>query len=372
MVSSHMPWIVCLSIYLNVGTICVTVAFKVIHSNSFQTALASMGPFAIIVELPCKACVPFSTRMLFETYKSERCFEHISFVMDPIDTFPEHISITVVPVTLPDKPVALEYSGRQGQVRAAIIYQEPNAKPTDGTWTDSTYVPEQPVQIPEPPVQIPQSHVQSPPVPIPDVPEPPVQIPDVPEPVQIPQVLQPIVQIPVLPEPVQIPDLPEPVQIPQVPQPTVKIPDVPEAVQIPDVPEAVQISDVPEAVQIPEAVQFLHVAEPMQIPEPVQILHVPEPMQIPPELHTVELDPLEPRDIFDQLIPFLFGPPAQELQLLHTVPSIFDGDLISFLDEFEREFEPMDFTMLRLKPCVEKSIGFKAIQPMDLSVNSCL
>ncbi|GFY32655.1 hypothetical protein TNCV_674101 [Trichonephila clavipes] len=88
-------------------------------------------PFAIrcnvIVGLPCKACVPFLTtpsipffpRILFEPYKSERCFEHISFVMDPIDAFPEHISTTVVPVTLPDKTDALEYDGQPGQVRAA-------------------------------------------------------------------------------------------------------------------------------------------------------------------------------------------------------------------------------------------------------------
>ncbi|GFU74865.1 uncharacterized protein TNCV_4961931 [Trichonephila clavipes] len=48
--------------------------------------------------------------------------------MDPIDAFPEHLSITVVPVTLPDKPDALEYAARQGQVRAGIIYQEPIAK----------------------------------------------------------------------------------------------------------------------------------------------------------------------------------------------------------------------------------------------------
>ncbi|GFX54685.1 uncharacterized protein TNCV_3632421 [Trichonephila clavipes] len=48
--------------------------------------------------------------------------------MDPIDAFPEHISTTVVPVTLPDKPDALEYAARQGQVRAGIIYQEPTAK----------------------------------------------------------------------------------------------------------------------------------------------------------------------------------------------------------------------------------------------------
>ncbi|GFT63832.1 hypothetical protein TNCV_4641961 [Trichonephila clavipes] len=64
---------------------------------------------------------------------------------------------------------------------------------------------------------------------------------------------------------------------------------------------------------------------------------------------------------------FVFRP--QELQLRHTVPSIFDGDLFSFLDEFERE--PVDLTMPRLNSCV-KNIGFKPIQPMDLSVNSSI
>ncbi|GFX14477.1 uncharacterized protein TNCV_1616601 [Trichonephila clavipes] len=49
--------------------------------------------------------------------------------MNPIDAFPEHISTTVVPVTLPEKPDALEYTARKGQVRAGVIYQEPNAKP---------------------------------------------------------------------------------------------------------------------------------------------------------------------------------------------------------------------------------------------------
>ncbi|GFW23894.1 hypothetical protein TNCV_945781 [Trichonephila clavipes] len=54
----------------------------------------------------------------------------------------------------------------------------------------------------------------------------------------------------------------------------------------------------------------------------------------------------------------------------HSVPSIFGGDLFSFLDEFERD--PMDLTMPRLNSCVKKSIGFKPIQPMDLSVNSSI
>ncbi|GFU77789.1 uncharacterized protein TNCV_1137971 [Trichonephila clavipes] len=179
------------------------------------------------------------------------------------------------------------------------------------------FVTEPHAQIPEPPVQIPQSPVQ-----IPDVREPPVQIPHVPEtPVQIPHV--------------QIPDIPEHVQIPksQVPQPHVQIPYVPEPT--------------------------------------VQILHVPEPMQIPPELYTLELDPLEPTDALDQLMSFVFGPPAQELQL-HTVPSIFYGDLISFLDEFERELAAMDLTMPRRNPCVNNLSDLKPSNPwICLSIVAC-
>ncbi|GFW11049.1 hypothetical protein TNCV_275811 [Trichonephila clavipes] len=116
--------------------------------------------------------------------------------------------------------------------------------------------------------------------------------------------------------------------------------------------------DVPEHVQISRTCH--------QVPQsPVQIPLVPEPpVQLLPELDT--LDPLESTDAFDKLMSFVFGP--QELQLLHTVPSIFDGDLFSFLDEFERA--PIDLTMPRLNSCVKKSIGFKPIQPMDLSVNS--
>ncbi|GFX43031.1 uncharacterized protein TNCV_2710761 [Trichonephila clavipes] len=156
----------------------------------------------------------------------------------------------------------------------------------------------------------------------------------------------------------------------QIPQPPVQIPDVLEPVQIPLIP------DVPEHVQIPVSqvpqppMQILHVSEPVQIPvsqvpqSPVQSL--PEPMQLLPELDT--FDPLESTDAFDQLMSFVFEP--QELQLIHTVPSIFDGGLFYFLDEFERE--PMDLTMPRLNSCVKKSIGFKPIQPMDLSVNSSI
>ncbi|GFX85825.1 uncharacterized protein TNCV_2472271 [Trichonephila clavipes] len=48
--------------------------------------------------------------------------------MDQIDAFPEHISTTVMPVTLPKKPDALVYAARLGHVRACILYQEPNTK----------------------------------------------------------------------------------------------------------------------------------------------------------------------------------------------------------------------------------------------------
>ncbi|GFW24884.1 hypothetical protein TNCV_3846181 [Trichonephila clavipes] len=201
-------------------------------------------------------------------------------------------------------------------------------------------------------LQVPQSPVQILPVWILHVPEIPVWILHVPEiPVQISES--------------QVPQ--RPVQIPHVPESPVPILHAPEPMQILHAPEPMQILHAPEPMQI------LHVPEPMQIlhvPEPMQILHVPEPMQIPPELDT--LDPLDSTDVPDQLMWFVFGPPAQKLQLLHTVTSIFDGDLISLLNEFERELAPMDLTMPRLNPCVKKSIGFKAIQPMDLYVNSCL
>ncbi|GFU52659.1 hypothetical protein TNCV_3134941 [Trichonephila clavipes] len=147
----------------------------------------------------------------------------------------------------------------------------------------------------------------------------------------------------------------EPVQCHQVPQPPMQI--LPEPMNILHVSESVQIP----VSQVPQSpVQILHVSEPVQIP----VSQVPQSnVQSHPELDILDL--LESTDAFDQLMSFVFGP--QELQLLNTVPSIFDENLFSFLDEFERD--PMDLTMPRLNSCV-KNIGFKPIQPMDLSVNS--
>ncbi|GFT31121.1 uncharacterized protein TNCV_1851351, partial [Trichonephila clavipes] len=245
--------------------------------------------------------------------------------MDPIDAFPEHLSTTVVPVTLPDKPDALEYAARQGQVRAGIIYQEPTAKRvfvlfySTTTCADSrcprtcadsrcptitsVQIPDvlEPVQIPlvpQSPVQIPVSQVPEPPVQIPvsQVPEPPVQIPDVPEPVQIPvsHVSEPPVQILVS----QVPQ--SPVQIPLV-----QIPDVPEPVQIPvshvsEPPVQIPVSQVPEPLcadstllQILQMFQNLcrfqchkshsHLHGYADSPRIMNILHVPQHVQILPE-----------------------------------------------------------------------------------------
>ncbi|GFX32312.1 uncharacterized protein TNCV_2454451 [Trichonephila clavipes] len=275
---------------------------------------------------------------------------------------PVQIPLVLEPVPIPDvlEPVPIP-DVRPSPVQIPLVPQSPVQIPDVLEPVQIPDVPQSPVHIPQPPVQIPD--VLEPPV---QIPQPPVQIPDVLEPVQIQmsQVPQPPMQI--LPEPMNILHVSEPVQIPvsQVPQPPMQI--LPEPMQILHVSEPVQIP----VSQVPQPpMQILHVSEPVQIPvsqvpqSPVQSL--PEPMQLLPELDM--LDPLESTDAFDQLMSFVFGP--QELQLLHTVPSIFDENLFSFLDEFERE--PMDLTMPRLNSCV-KNIGFKPIQPMDLSVNSSI
>ncbi|GFU93486.1 uncharacterized protein TNCV_2200641 [Trichonephila clavipes] len=63
-----------------------------------------------------------SSRRFISVDTSRQC------TMDQIDAFPEHISTILVLVTLPEKPDALEYAAQQGQVRACIIYEEPNTK----------------------------------------------------------------------------------------------------------------------------------------------------------------------------------------------------------------------------------------------------
>ncbi|GFX86583.1 hypothetical protein TNCV_462031 [Trichonephila clavipes] len=130
--------------------------------------------------------------------------------------------------------------------------------------------------------------------------------------------------------------------------------------------------------ELPEPRQILEPS--VQIPEP----HVPEPpAKIPPEPipePIPKLDTLEPiltdAASLDQLMSFVFGEasPTQQLQLLQSEPSIFDNDLISFLDEFERELGPMDLTMPRLNPCVKRSIGLKPSNPWinPVAVNNCL
>ncbi|GFT74792.1 hypothetical protein TNCV_2516861 [Trichonephila clavipes] len=64
-----------------------------------------------------------STSFLKVYLKTRLDASHQSSTMDQFKDFPEHM-----PVTLPEKPDALEYAARQGQVRACIICQEPNTK----------------------------------------------------------------------------------------------------------------------------------------------------------------------------------------------------------------------------------------------------
>ncbi|GFW79320.1 uncharacterized protein TNCV_2477271 [Trichonephila clavipes] len=186
----------------------------------------------------------------------------------------------------------------------------------------------------------------------PELPMAPMQISQpIPQssPVQIPLSLVQIPESPV-PELVKIPEspVPEPVQILEshVSEPPVQIPKPP-----------VQISD-PPASEIPVQIPF--VKELVQFPEPI------------PELDT--LDPtLTDATSLDQLMSFVFGEEAPELKLLLIVPSIFDGDFILFLDEFERELamEPMDLTMPILNPCVKNVLDLKPSNPWICPVADC-
>ncbi|GFW11213.1 uncharacterized protein TNCV_5132241 [Trichonephila clavipes] len=290
---------------------------------------------------------------------------HIPDVPEPVQIPVSQVSDSPMNILPVSEPVQILDVPEPVQIPVSQVPQPPMQILHVSERVQIPLVPQSPVQIPvsqvlEPPVQIPVSQVL----------EPPVQIPNVPQHVQIPvsQVPHPPMQI--LPEPMNILHVSKLVQIPvsQVPQPPMQILHVSEPVQILHVSEPVQILHVSEPVQIPVSqvpqplMQILHVSEPVQIP----VSQVPQsPVQRFPELDI--LDPLESTDAFDQLMSFVFGP--LELQLLHTVPFIFDENLFSFLDEFERT--PMDLTMPRLNSCV-KNIGFKPIQPMDLSFNSCL
>ncbi|GFW02609.1 hypothetical protein TNCV_2456231 [Trichonephila clavipes] len=220
----------------------------------------------------------------------------------------------------------------------------------------------QPVSIPEPPVlTAPQILLQDPPRP-PELTTPLVQIPD--PPVQIP-VFQPPVHISPVPTapPVQIPDPPRP------PELTTPI------VQMPVFQPPVQISPVPTT---PPVQLFL------PDPPPVQVL-LPDP---PPVVETLEPTFMDDSSM-DQIMASVFGDcspqgilPAytQEPQVLDTVPSLFDESNypISFLDNFEtglaieKQEDPMDWTIPRMKKKVKNTTGFKVIEPLDPSVRNCL
>ncbi|GFT51725.1 hypothetical protein TNCV_3169911 [Trichonephila clavipes] len=165
-------------------------------------------------------------------------------------------------------------------------------------------------------MQIPLSQIPQPPVQIPHVPQPPLQILHVSEPVQIPvcQVLQQPVHIPHVPEPVQILHVLRTCEDSSVTSLTATCADS----TCPTVtcadsrcPRTCADSRCPrtcaDSTNLTVTVCRFYMSQ--------NLCRSPEPVQIPPQLNT--LDPLEPTDAFDELMSFVFGPPTQELQLLH-------------------------------------------------------
>ncbi|GFV43708.1 uncharacterized protein TNCV_1270811 [Trichonephila clavipes] len=120
--------------YLNVGTICVTDQYSKQTFKEIQASWSSSSQFKRTPVMLLNSNGHGYTHILFKSRKedSSRRFTSVDAshqcTMDQIYAFPEHISTTVVPVTLPENPEVLEYAARPGQVRACIIYQEPNTK----------------------------------------------------------------------------------------------------------------------------------------------------------------------------------------------------------------------------------------------------
>ncbi|GFT90174.1 hypothetical protein TNCV_1347751 [Trichonephila clavipes] len=127
--------------YLNVGTICVSgqhskQTFKEIQtswssSNHFKRTPVmllnsngrKLGQRPFCNQTTCHRWIAVqdgSTHILLKSIKEDSSRRFISVdashqcTMDQIDAFSEHISTIVVPVTLPEKPDALEYAARQG------------------------------------------------------------------------------------------------------------------------------------------------------------------------------------------------------------------------------------------------------------------
>ncbi|GFS84907.1 hypothetical protein TNCV_528511 [Trichonephila clavipes] len=223
--------------------------------------------------------------------------------MDPIDAFPEHISTTVVPVTLPEKPDALEYAARQVQVRAGIIYQEPNAKRVCPVLADSRVTCAHSIvtsTCADSTVTCPRTCVDS------------------------------------------------------RCSRTTCTDSRTTCLRTTWADSRTTWADSSLSQSLCRFQNHLG----RFLPYPRACADSRTYADSRACADSPELDTLDPTDAtsLDQLMSFVFGPPAQELHLLHTVPSIFHGDLISFLDEFERDLVPMDLTMPRMNPCVKKNL----------------
>ncbi|GFX70258.1 uncharacterized protein TNCV_4616951 [Trichonephila clavipes] len=114
--------------YINVGTICVNEHDSKQTFNEIQASWSSSSQFKRTPVMLLNSNGHNSAHILFESIKEDSYRRFTSVHDGPNKCLPEHISTTVVPVTLPEKPEALKYAARQGKVHACIIYQEPNTK----------------------------------------------------------------------------------------------------------------------------------------------------------------------------------------------------------------------------------------------------
>ncbi|GFT68159.1 uncharacterized protein TNCV_372951 [Trichonephila clavipes] len=185
---------------------------------------------------------------------------------------------------------------------------------------------------------------------------------------------------------------PQPVSIPEPPEqttPQILLPDPPpelttSQILLPDPPSKqttpqILLPDPPSKQTTPQIL----LPDPPVVETTSQIF-LPD----PPVVETLEPTFTDDSSI-DQIMSSVFGdylqqgiPSAhiQEPQVLDTVPFLFDesNDLISFLDHFEaglaieQQEAPMDLTMPRMKKKVKKTVGFKVIEPLNLSIRNCL
>ncbi|GFX14446.1 hypothetical protein TNCV_1616291 [Trichonephila clavipes] len=107
--------------YLNGGTICVTDQHSKQTFKEIQASWSSSSQFKRTPVMLLNSNGHGSAHILFKSIKEDLSRRFTSVDDGPNRCLPRALFTTTV--TLPEKPDALEYAARQGQVRACIIYQ---------------------------------------------------------------------------------------------------------------------------------------------------------------------------------------------------------------------------------------------------------